>query len=210
MRALSAEEVGQLRRALEGDRRAVLFGFLPGTGCRPGEALALRWQDLDLEVGRATIRRAATTARGKGRQIQEPKTGGSRRLIPLPASLVVSLTDHGRAQAEKALKLGAAYERNADLVFANEVGGLLELRNTTNRHFKPALEGAKLPKTIRLYDLRHTHVTLLLAAGVRPKVAAERLDHSTTLETLDLDSHLLPGMKGEATAKLEATLGDVG
>ncbi len=75
-----------------------------------------------------------------------------------------------------------------------------------NRHFKPALERAKLPKEVRLYDLRHSHATALLAAGVHPKVAAERLGHATTRQTMDTYSHVLPGMQDEATRLIEDAL----
>ena len=95
-----------------------------------------------------------------------------------------------------------AYARELDLVFANEVGGPLELRNLARRHLKPALEAAKLPDSFRLYDLRHTHATLLLAEGVHPKVAAERLGHATTRMTMDIYSHVLPGMQADASARL--------
>lgn len=93
--------------------------------------------------------------------------------------------------------------RDGDLVFANEAGAPLDLRNVVSRHFKPALKRAKLPETIRLYDLRHSHATGLLAAGVHPKVAAERLGHATTRQTLDTYSHVLPGMQEEATKRIE-------
>jgi integrase len=137
---------------------------------------------------------------------KEPKTAGSRRALPLPLSLVAVLRDHRKHQAERALKLGPAYDRAADLVFANEVGAPLDLRNVVNRHFKPALEAAELPSTVRLYDLRHSHATALLAAGVHPKVAAERLGHATTRQTLDTYSHVLPGMQEEATRRIEDLL----
>ncbi len=83
------------------------------------------------------------------------------------------------------------------------MGGVLESRNITSRHFKPAVRAAGLSADLRLYDLRHTHATLLLAEGVHPKVAAERLGHSTTRQTLDTYSHVLPGMQEEATAKID-------
>ena len=114
--------------------------------------------------------------------------------------------NHRRVQAERSLKLGPAYARELDLVFANEAGRPLELRNITNRSFKPALKAAGIPGSVRLYDLRHTHATLLLAEGVHPKVAAERLGHATTRLTLDTYSHVLPGMQEEATRRIEQAL----
>lgn len=205
MRALSQEEVARFRTAAAGTRHAVLFDFLLATGCRPGEALALRWSDIDLDVGAITVRRALTTVAGKP-TFGEPKTATSHRRIPLPTQLCDSLSAHRREQAEGALKTGPAYSRNLDLVFANEVGRPLELRNIVRRHFKPLLELAGLPPSVRLYDLRHTHATLLLAQGVHPKVAAERLGHATTRMTLDVYSHVLPGMQAEATVKIANAL----
>jgi integrase len=63
----------------------------------------------------------------------------------------------------------------------------------------------KLPQ-IRLHDLRHSHATHLLAAGAHPKIAQERLGHSSVGITLDLYSHVLPGMQAEAVAKVDAAL----
>lgn len=205
MHALSADQVARFRRKAAKSAHATLFDFLLGTGCRPGEAFGLRWQDLDLAAGTLAIRQALTRVDGKP-AFGEPKTRGSRRALPLPDSLVASMREHRRAQAAHALKLGSTYNRELDLVFANEVGEPLDARNVVNRHFKPALEEAELPATIRLYDLRHTHATLLLAQGVHPKVAAERLGHATTRQTLDTYSHVLPGMQEEASRMLNEVL----
>ena len=202
MQALSKEEVARFRAAAKGTRHAVLFDFMLASGCRPGEALAIRWADLDLETGEVMIQRALTTVDGRP-VFGSPKTAGSRRRIPLPSALAGSLVRHRLAQAEQALMLGPVYDRELDLVFANEAGGPLELRNLARRHLKPALKAAKLPVSLRLYDLRHTHATLLLAEGVHPKVAAERLGHATTRMTLDVYSHVLPGMQEGAAKVIE-------
>jgi hypothetical protein len=91
------------------------------------------------------------------------------------------------------------------LIFASEMGGLMDSQNIVNRHFKPLLEAAKLPK-IRLYDLRHSSATLLIEAGEHPKVVQERLGHSTIQLTLDTYTHVVPGMRERAAAKLESLL----
>jgi len=101
----------------------------------------------------------------------------------------------------RGLKLGSAWQ-NFDLVFPSEIGMPLNPPNLT-RAFKKALERAGIRTSIRLYDLRHTTATLLLQAGVNPKVVSERLGHSTIVLTLDCYSHVLPSMQKEATAKLE-------
>ena len=151
------------------------------------------------------IRRALTKVDGRP-GFKEPKTAGSRRGIPLPSSLVAVLRDHRKRQAEHALKLGASYDRASDLVFANEAGKPLDSRNVVNRHFKPAVKAAGLPSPLRLYDLRHTHATMLMAEGINPKVVAERLGHATTRQTLDTYSHVQPGMQEEATRRIEEAL----
>ena len=73
-------------------------------------------------------------------------------------------------------------------------------------HFKPLLKKAGLPKSIRLYDLRHTMTTLLLLAGENPKIVSGRLGHSSVVLTLDTYSHILPGMQERATQKLGGLL----
>jgi hypothetical protein len=79
-------------------------------------------------------------------------------------------------------------------------------RNLLSRHFKPILEWAELPKTIRLYDLRHSCATLLLAAGENPKVVSERLVHAGIAMTLDVYSHVLSSMQQAAAERLERLL----
>ena len=75
--------------------------------------------------------------------------------------------------------------------------------------FKPLLKKAGLPD-IRFHDLRHTSATLLLSAGVHPKVVQERLGHSQISITLDTYSHVLPTMQKEAASKLDEVLSGVG
>ena len=106
----------------------------------------------------------------------------------------------------KRLKLGSEYEDH-DLVFAAANGAPLDSRNLVSRHLKPILKKEKLPeKEIRLYDLRHTCATLLLAAGENPKVVSERLGHAGITLTLDTYAHVLQGMQESATRRLERML----
>ena len=96
-----------------------------------------------------------------------------------------------------------------NLVFTASTGQPVQYRNLIRRHFKPLLEKAGLPENTRLYDLRHTHATLLLGQGVHPKIVSERLGHATISLTLDTYSHVLPDMQREVVDKLEALLLDV-
>jgi integrase len=83
---------------------------------------------------------------------------------------------------------------------------LLNAANITLRIFKPALKRAGIRQSIRLYDLRHTTATLLLQAGVNPKIVSERLGHSTAMLTLDVYSYVLPNMQQSASEHLEAMI----
>ena len=206
MRAFSPEEAGRFLAAASGDRYCVLFAFALTTGMRPEEYLSLQWKDLDLKTGITSVQRTLIWRRkGGGWCFGEPKTPRSRRTIPLPASVVRALATHRRLQAEERLKAGSNYTQH-DLVFATSEGGPLMLRNLIRRHFKPILKRAGLPDSIRLYDLRHSCATLLLAAEENPKVVSERLGHASIVLTLDTYSHVLPSMQKAASDKLETML----
>lgn len=103
------------------------------------------------------------------------------------------------------MKKGADYQNN-ELVFATGEGTPILLRNLVRRHFRPVLTRANLAQSLRLYDLRHSCATLLLAAGENPKVVSERLGHASIVLTLDTYSHVLPSMQQAATEKLERIL----
>jgi integrase len=205
MQALSPEEASRFLEAARADKLGIVLSFALATGMRPEEYLALKWSDLDLHAGNATVRRTLIWRKGGGWYFGEPKTSRSRRTIPIPRSLVGELADHRRKQAESRLKKGADYQNN-DLVFASGEGTPIILRNLVRRHFQPLLARAKLSPTLRLYDLRHSCATLLLSAGENPKVVSERLGHASIVLTLDTYSHVLPSMQQAATEKLERIL----
>jgi integrase len=220
MHALSPEQAMQFLAAAAQDRYATLFAVALTTGMRPGEYLGLQWKDVDLERGTLTVRRTLVWHYGNGGKwsFEEPKTARSSRSIPLPPSVVDALKEHKRQQGEERLKAGwedveengclvrkSAYTDN-DLVFATPTGDPVDMRNLVNRHFKPILKRAGLPKSVRLYDLRHSCATLLLAQGEHPKVVSERLGHASITLTLDTYSHVLPTMQQQAAERLESVL----
>jgi len=194
LQALTAEEAARFLKVRS--KHSCLFAFLLTTGARPSEALGLKWSDLDLDRGTVTIQRTLQWHANGGFYFAETKTKGSRRTVPFPGNVVDQLKQHRASQAGALLKLGL----KTDLVFANDEGMPLMRKNLVRRHFKPALKAAKLPTDLTLYCLRHTCASLLLQAGVHPKVVAERLGHSSTKLTLDVYSHVAPGMQEEATA----------
>lgn len=207
MQSLTPIEAARFLAEAASDRWAALFVLALATGLRPSEYFGLKWSDVDLEQGLVTVQRSLIWRSYKSGDwyFGEPKTPRSRRRIPLPDSVVRALIQHKRRQAEERLKEGAAY-KNLDLIFATCEGQPLIRLNVIQKHFKPILERAKLPATLRLYDLRHTCATLLLAANENPKVVSERLGHSSITLTMDVYSHVLPDMQQGASDKLEKIL----
>jgi integrase len=204
MDILTEEECEMFLNALKGERLETMFSFALATGLRPEEFLALQWKDIDFEKQTATIRRAVIRLPKCKWYFSEPKTKSSNRTLPLPVTLVKELRAHKRKQNEERLKLGSAWQ-NHNLVFPSEVGTPSTHSNIT-QVFKRVLKRAELRTSLRLYDLRHSHATLLLKAGVHAKVVSERLGHSTIALTLDVYSHVLPSMQAEAAAHLETML----
>jgi integrase len=206
MRALSPEEAQRFLEAARGDKHYALFSFALATGMRPNEYLGLQWKDVDWQRGTATVQRVLKWRQGGGWYFKtSPKTAAGRRALTLPASTLAELSEHRRRQNEQRLKWGADWQQN-DLVFCGEGGTPLTTQNLLRRHFKPILTRAGLPAETRIYDLRHTHATLLLMAGEHPKVVSERLGHASVKLTLDVYSHVLPTMQQGASEKIERML----
>lgn len=205
MTALSPEQAALFLKHAAGNRWTALFALAITTGMRPGEYLGLQWKDVDLDCGSVTVRRALSIQKKGKWEFAEPKTPRSARTIPLPPSVTRALAEHKRKQSEERLKAGPKYAAH-DLVFATAHGEPLNERNLVQRHFKEILTAAELPDSLRLYDLRHSCATLLLAQGEHPKVVSERLGHASVTLTLDTYSHVLPTMQQQAAERLEATL----
>ncbi|MBX6395329.1 MAG: site-specific integrase [Alicyclobacillaceae bacterium] len=198
MRPLSPEEAKRFLQAAKGTRHEALFGLLLDAGLRPSEALALRWQDINLEQGVITVRHSLERLNGQWR-LKEPKTAAGRRSIPVSAGTVRLLKVHKARQARERLQAGPGYQ-DLGFVFANQTGEPLSL-DSVRESFKRTLRRAGLPE-IRLYDLRHSAATLLLASNVHPKVVQERLGHVDVSLTLGTYSHVLPGMQQKAAEQL--------
>jgi integrase len=202
MQALDPKQAQAFLAGCERDTGGVALMLALSTGMRPCEYLGLQWSDVDLEGGQVTVNHSLTWGKGEGWTLTEPKTPRSKRTIPLPASMTRLLVDHRRRQNEARLKAGKGYE-NHGFVFAMPHGVPVRLRYLDRYHYKPTLKRAGLPTTMRVYDLRHSSATLLLAAGENVKVISERLGHASVTLTLDVYSHVLPGQQEAASAKLE-------
>ena len=197
MKAMTEDEAQRFLTAAQSDPLRALFSVLLGTGLRPSEAAGLKWSDLDPTSKMLGVQRTVVRPKGGGWKFDQPKTRRGRRTLALPDGLIATLHEH-RA---------AAPPNEHGLMFASENGEALEMNNFRNRNFGNAQERAGL-SGFNLYSLRHTHATLLLLAGVHPKVVSERLGHATVAITLDTYSHVLPNMQHEAAEKLDGMLFD--
>jgi integrase len=195
---IAKADLPQFHRAIAGEVWEAYFLLLLYTGLRPSEGLALQWPDWDCVNHRLSITRTLTQVNGRWVP-KEPKTKGSRRSVPIPQILTDVLTAHYAQWVAKGFE--------TPWMFPNRHGLAADRKNIMHRHFKPILKDAGLPAEFRLYDLRHTHATLLLGAGVHPSIVAERLGHASVTMTLERYSHVLPTMQDAAIAALEG-LGD--
>jgi integrase len=197
----TADQLGAFLAVTRKTRLGSLWQVLALTGMRRGEALGLRWEDVDLEAARLSIQRSLVPVHGKV-VVSEPKTAKGRRSIALDAGTVVVLRKQAARQLADQDSAGKAY-RTTGYVFSDELGQALD-PGRVSKCFNVAVEVALLPR-ITLHCLRHTHATLGLAAGVHPKVMQERLGHANIGITLDLYSHSVRGMD-ESAAELIAAL----
>jgi integrase len=199
---LSPAEAQRLLDAARGDRLYALYAVALACGLRRGEALALRWSDVDLEAG--TLRVARTLSRVRsGHVFTEPKSPRSRRTVPLPTSCISELRAHRVRQAEERLQLCGAWQDH-DLVFPSMWGTPMDPRNAL-RAFTTIAKRAGL-EGIGLHTLRHTCASLLLAQGVHPRVVMETLGHSGIAITMDVYSHVMPHQQREAADLMNTAL----
>ena len=204
MHALDAAEKARLLATSEAtdNRFHALWHVLVNGGLRPNEALALTWEDVGPD--RVHVRRTLVPKRkGGGWTLEEPKTQQSRRTVTLPAATMDALGWHKTQQAVEKETARSRYH-DQGFVFAGQSGEPLNLANLTGRHFKPLLTAYYPLPSIRLYDLRHTHASLLLAAKVPVHVVSKRLGHASAKMTLDVYAHVLSGQDEDAVATVEA------
>jgi integrase len=201
MNTYDLDQTAELIEAMRPTRMLVPTLLAVLCGMRRGEVAALRWKNVDLSTARLAILESAEQVGSKVRY-KLPKSGKGRTL-ELSASLVAELRAHQLRQAEELLKVGVVLS-DQTFVVAQADGTPLQPDTLTQDWFRK-LEKTALPR-IRFHDLRHAHATHMLANGVHPKVASERLGHSKIGITLDLYSHVLPGMEADAAERVDVAL----
>jgi integrase len=202
IRPLDPVEAERLLQHVRGDRLEALYVIALLLGLRQGEALGLRWDDVDLDKGFVQVRRSLTRIDGRF-VLGEPKTPRSgRKLGPLPEALMDPLRAHRVRQTAE--RLAAPTWSEWGLVFASITGTPLH-SSTVTKTFQRHLREAGLPAQ-RFHDLRHACGSYLTALGVHPRVVMEILGHSTIAVTMDTYSHVGEPTQRDAFARLSASL----
>lgn len=196
LKVWDAAQVGVFLKAAEGDRLEALYVLALAAGLRQGELFGLQWADVDFDGNSIGVQRSLEELNGKHR-LKEPKSGRGRR-VDLPAFAMKALVRHRAAMLAEGNIAGP--------VFCDHQGGFLRKGNVSRRSFRPMITKANVP-AIRFHDLRHSHATVLLAAGENVKVVSERLGHANIKITLDTYAHVLPTMQKAAADRLQKLLG---
>ena len=202
IRPFTPEEARTFLMNVKGHRLEALYSVALTLGLRQGEALGLRWQDVDLQLGYLRVEKQLQRIEGKF-QLVEPKTAKSRRTIVMPPSITAALRTHRELQAAELRRQGG--ERNPlDLIFTREDGGPLD-GTVVSHQFHRLLDLAHLEQR-RFHDLRHSCATLLLAQGVPARVVMEILGHSQIALTMNTYAHVIPELRRNAAERMEALI----
>ena len=202
MMAWTHDQLGDFLEMMQGDRYRFPLLFLATTGCRRGEALGLRWSDVDLDRAVVSIRQQLTQSGFK------PRTKSDKpRVIELDTATVAELRRWRADQARERLLLGEGYH-DEGLVFCFANGRPYSperfSREFDRRLSRPPFRDA-VPR-IRLHDLRHTWATLALVAGVDVKIVSERLGHSSPMITWQTYQHVIVGMQTDAAERVASLI----
>lgn len=207
MKVWTPAELSQFLAGTNEDRLSAMWRVAATTGVRRGELLGLRWRDVALDSGTLRVAQQRVRAAEGGYAWGAPKTEKGRRVVAVDPTTLMALKAHRVAQAKERLAWGPAYE-DSDLVFCRDNGAPLD-PDYVSATFERHLRRLGLPR-IRLHDLRHTHATMALAAGIHPRVVQERLGHASISVTLDTYSHSVPGLQEEAAGRIAALLEHTG
>ncbi len=201
MQTYDLDQTATLIDAMRGTRLLVPTMLAVLCGLRRGEVVALKWRNVDLAAGRLAVVESAEQV-GTNIRYKPPKSGNGRQLV-MSARLVDELRSHRMRQAEELLRVGVRL--TDDTFVVAQVDGSPIQPDTLTQDWTRKIEKTGLP-VCRFHDLRHAHATHMLANGIHPKVASERLGHSKIGITLDLYSHVLPSMQEDAAERVDEAL----
>ncbi len=171
------------------------------TGMRMGEVFGLKWENINFSAGAIFLSHTLVRINKQGYTLQEPKTKLSKRKILLATKDMQMLKNYKQWQEQFIRDAGEDYTKN-NYVFSNMCGGAVDF-SRFNKHFRNLLNQAGISDKFTFHSLRHNHASMLLKAGVNPKVIQERLGHSNISTTLDIYSHIMPDMQQQAIMAIE-------
>jgi integrase len=203
MMALNEDQTAILIESVKNHALYIPVLLAVTTGLRRGEILGLRWCDVDLERAKLSVTQTLIRTDKGGIHFKQPKRKMSRRSVSLPSMLVDVLRKHRAERAEQLLSFGVGWNEQG-LICSRPAGEPIHPGTLTSK-FSHFVKTQDIPK-VRFHDLRHTHATQLFKDGIHPKVVQERLGHSTIAVTLDLYSHVLPGMQEDAASRVDTAL----
>jgi integrase len=196
---LSPEQAAALLEAAHGDSYERLYRFLLATGLRIGEALGLRWSDIDPDYRMLRVRQQLVVLPGKPKSFGDPKSKSGRRVVPI-IPMAADALHAQRAHVLRQRLRAAEMWQERDLVFCNHVGNPVDAREV-RLHLHALAARVGLPATVTPHTLRHSAATYLLAAGVPDRVVMEILGHSSLAMTSRYE-HVLSDMLSSAGDKL--------
>lgn len=199
--SLTLEQARDFFASTRGDRLYPLYVVLATAGLRLGEALGLTWRYVNFDDGTILVRQGIQRQTGKGFVVEELKTPKSRRIVPLMNGAIEALRIQQEIQGGERSKLQREW-RDTDFVFTSEVGTPLDPANV-RRHYYQALDWADMPK-VRLHDLRHTASTLMASEGIPVHIIQAVMGHTTSVTTMDVYTHVLPGSYHELVERMNA------
>jgi integrase len=201
---LQPDQARELLKRLDGHPLYMLAVLALHTGARRNELLALRWQDVDLDAGRLRIETALEQTRVYGIRVKAPKTKKGRRTTSLPAAAVEALRLHWRAQQEQRLALGMGKAPSDSPVLAT-FDGKPQSPTAISSAWPRAMNAIGMPGA-GLHSLRHTHASMLIAAGMDILTISRRLGHSSPTVTLSVYGHLISATDDRAAQIMDAAL----
>ena len=183
---------------------AALLHFMAYTGVRRGEAIALRWESVDLDRGLVSIVETAQRLPGKGIVFQPTKSAAGRRGIALD-SITIVFRAHKGSQILYQADMEGKYQDHG-LVFPGPFGGPVDPSVVTRNFEKLARKSGYAG--VRLHDLRHGHAAGLIRAGAHPRVVQERLGHSSAAFTMQVYGHVSAGLQAKAAQDFAALMSE--
>ncbi len=202
----TAEELGGFLGAARALRLYPLFHLAAYSGMRRGECIGLRWRHVDLAAGTVTVVRQRIKGDQGVIEVEYGKSSRSRRTVDMDPGTVEVVREHRRAYLEHRAQLGLGRPGLDDHVFVGEDGQPLH-PDTVSQMFDRIVARLEI-KTVTMHAMRHTHATLMLAAGVPLHVVSRRLGHASEAFTAATYAHVLPQQGAEAAASFAAAIRD--